>query len=127
MRKGKLGLFALLGFMIFGLLLAAGCALPAEGEQGTTTGGFDYTIIIFIVIIFGAMYLLMIRPQRRKQKEQQRLLQELKRGDRVVTNSGIYGTIESIEESTIILKLESGATMRIVRGAVTNKIEQLVS
>ena len=126
MRKSKLGLFAGLGVMVLGLLAAAGCAVPTEGE-GTTTGGFDYTIIIFIVIIFGAMYLLMIRPQRKKQKEQQRLLSELKRGDEVITNAGIYGTIDSIDENTVILKLESGATMRISRSVIAGKKEQFVS
>jgi preprotein translocase subunit YajC len=77
--------------------------------------------MIMIVAIFGLMYLLMIRPQRKRQKEQQKMASELQKGDDVMTTSGIYGRIESIDESTIVLKLESGATIRVVRNAVTGK------
>ncbi|MBN1366939.1 MAG: preprotein translocase subunit YajC [Dehalococcoidales bacterium] len=78
-------------------------------------------MIVFIVVIFGLMYLLMIRPQRKRQKEQQKLMTELQKGDDVITTSGIYGRIESVEENSFVLKLESGATMRVLRSAVAGK------
>jgi len=78
-------------------------------------------MIIFLVLIFAMMYFLMIRPQRRRQKEQQELLERIKKGEKVVTSSGIYGQIESISEDTIVLKLESGATMRVAKGSVVSE------
>jgi len=78
-------------------------------------------MIIFLVLIFAMMYFLMIRPQRRRQKEQQELLERIKKGEKVVTSSGIYGQIESISEDTVVLKLESGATMRVAKGSVVSE------
>ena len=77
--------------------------------------------IIFLVLIFAMMYFLMIRPQRKRQKEQEELLKELRRGEKVVTAGGIYGQIESVSEDDVILKVESGATMRVAKGSVTGK------
>jgi preprotein translocase subunit YajC len=63
----------------------------------------------------------MIRPQRKRQKEQQKMMSELQKGDDVITTAGIYGRIESIDDSSIVIKLESGGTMRVVRNAVSGK------
>jgi len=95
----------------------------------TTTGTAEvpqdfwsqWGIIVFIVVIFGLMYLLMIRPQRKRQKEQQRMVSELQRGDEVLTSGGIYGKIESIDENSYVLKLESGQTMRVVKNGILGK------
>ncbi len=81
----------------------------------------QWGILVFIVIIFGVMYLMMIRPQRKRQKEQQRMISELQKGDEVITTSGIYGRIERVEENSYVLKLDSGATIRVVKSAVAGK------
>ena len=109
--------------LIVGLLVSVvflgGCVLP-EGAEG----GFDWTWIILLVLLFGMMYFLMIRPQRKRQKEHQQLMEELQRGDRVITAGGIYGVIESISEDSVVLKVESGATMRVSRSSVAGKRER---
>jgi preprotein translocase subunit YajC len=124
-RKSKISLFVILAISLLGTLFAAGCALPvttsSSNSTTTTTGGFDWTLIIFIVVIFALMYFLMIRPQRKRQKEQQKMMSELQRGDDVVTVGGIYGKIESVDENSIVIKLEDGAKMRIVKGAIGTK------
>lgn len=123
MLKNKHLSLVILGILLVGLLLTTGC-------YGTTTTDADaappsfwdqWGMIVFIVVIFGLMYLLMIRPQRKRQKEQQKLMTELQKGDDVITTSGIYGRIESVEENSFVLKLESGATMRVLRSAVAGK------
>ena len=114
----KLGL--ILALLITTLVFVGGC-VPIGGEEG---GGFDWTLIIFLVLIFGLMYFVMIRPQRRRQKEHQQLVQELQRGDRVVTAGGIYGVVESISEDNVVIKVESGATMRVAKGSVALKQER---
>jgi len=78
-------------------------------------------MIIFFVVIFGLMYLFMIRPQRKKQKEREDLTRELRRGDKVITAAGIYGQIESVSEDTVVLKIESGATMKVAKASVLSK------
>ncbi|MBI2860407.1 MAG: preprotein translocase subunit YajC [Chloroflexi bacterium] len=81
-------------------------------------------MIIFLVLIFAAFYFLMVRPQRRRQKQHHDFVRELTRGDRVVTAGGIYGTIESLDEDSVVLKIESGTTIRIARGSVIGRRQQ---
>ena len=124
MNKSKILTLALIaGLLITVLVFIGGCyptEAPAEGE-----GGFgNWTLIIFLVLIFAMFYFLMIRPQRRRQKEHQQLIEELKRGDRVVTAGGIYGVIESVSEDSVVIKVESGATMRVAKGSVALKREK---
>ena len=83
----------------------------------------QYGMIIFLVVIFGVMYLLMIRPRQRQQKQHEAMMQELRPGDKVIMAGGIYGQIESIGEDTAILRIESGATMKVARGSILGKQE----
>ncbi len=77
--------------------------------------------ILFLVLIFAAMYFFMIKPQRKRQKEQQELVQELRRGDKVVTTGGIYGQIENLSQDTVVLRIESGATIKVARISIAGK------
>jgi preprotein translocase subunit YajC len=78
-------------------------------------------MIIFLVAIFAIMYFLMIRPRQRQQREHEEMTKELRSGDRVIIAGGIYGEIDSLAEDTIVLKLESGATMRVARASILGK------
>ena len=115
----KVGLIA--GLLITVLVFIGGCVPADTGEEGGTS---ILPMIIFLVIIFGLFYFVMVRPQRRKQKEHETLVQELQKGDRVITAGGIYGTIESISEDNIVIKVESGATIRVARGSVAGRREK---
>jgi len=122
-RRGvQLGL--LLGLTISLLVVIAGC-LPTEGatdQQGGLSGSLP--MIIFVVVIIALMYFMMMRPQRKQQKERQAMMAQLKRGDKVITSAGIFGEIDGLSEDTILLKLESGATMRVTRSSVVGKRSQ---
>lgn len=119
MSKTKLLSWGPISGALITLLLLGACA-PAAGTGGQQAGG-DWTLIVFLVLIFAIFYFLMIRPQRRRQKEHQKLIQELHKGDRVVLAGGIYGQIESIGEDTVIVKIESGA-MKVARSGIIGKI-----
>ena len=116
----KIGLIG--GLLITVLALAGGCDLIAPstttpGEEGS--GGSIWPMIIFLVVIFALFYFVMIRPQRKRQKDQQAMMAGLQKGDRVITIGGIYGTIESLSEDSVIIKVEGGTTMRVARSAVS--------
>ena len=83
----------------------------------------QYGMIIFLVVIFAVMYLLMIRPRQKQQKVHEAMMKELRPGDRVIIAGGIYGQIESIGEDTAILRIESGATMKVARSSILGKAE----
>lgn len=80
-------------------------------------------MVIFLVAIFAVMYFLMIRPRQKQQKEHEEMTKELRAGDRVIIAGGIYGQIESLGEDTAILKIESGATMKVARSSILGKQE----
>jgi preprotein translocase subunit YajC len=80
-------------------------------------------MLIFLVAIFAIMYFLMIRPRQKQQKEHEAMMQELRTGDRVIIAGGIYGQIESLSEETAILRIESGATMKVARNSILGKAE----
>jgi preprotein translocase subunit YajC len=83
----------------------------------------SYGMIIFLVAIFAIMYFLMIRPRQKQQKQHEAMMQEIKPGDRVIIAGGIYGQIESLTEDTAILRIESGATMKVARSSILGKQE----
>ena len=82
-------------------------------------------MVVFLVLLFGMFYFLIIRPQRRRQKEHNELTASLKRGDRIVTIGGVFGQIESVTDENFVIKVESGATMRMAKGSVAFKQEDL--
>ncbi|MCK4607797.1 MAG: preprotein translocase subunit YajC [candidate division Zixibacteria bacterium] len=89
------------------------------------SGGGAFTLVWF-GLIFVLMYLLLIRPQRKKQKEHQRLLGELKKGDKVVTSGGMFGTIFAIDEerSRVILKINDATKLEFLKSSIAAKVEK---
>jgi preprotein translocase subunit YajC len=115
----KSGLIA--GLLITVLVFIGGC-LPSETpEEGGTSLLYPILILVFIFVLF---YFVLIRPQRKRQKEHDAMIQELQKGDKVITAGGIYGTIESLNEENIVIKVESGATIRVARGSVVGRREK---
>jgi len=80
-------------------------------------------MLIFLVALFAIMYFLMIRPRQKQQKQHEEMMKELRVGDNVIIAGGIYGQIERLGEDTVILKLESGATMKVARNSILGKQE----
>ena len=119
-KRKTLTLGLLVGVLTIALLFTGGC-LPGDTEGGTEGFGGIWPMLAFLVVLFALMYFVMIRPQRKRQQEHQDLLQELRRGDKVVTAGGIYGQIESIGDDSVVLKVESGATIRVARSSVVGK------
>jgi preprotein translocase subunit YajC len=78
----------------------------------------------FIVLIFVLMYFFTIRPQRKRQQDQSKMIQDLHRGDKVVTIGGMYATVESVSEDSVTLRLDSGATARFVKSAIATKVSE---
>ncbi|MCX6003114.1 MAG: preprotein translocase subunit YajC [Chloroflexi bacterium] len=127
MRKTNILVIGLILALLATIAFVGGCSTttPATTSTGSTTSASTLTsllpMIIFIVILFALMYFFTIRPQRKRQQEAQKMVQSLQRGDRVITNAGIYGQIESVYEDSFILKTESGATIKIAKWAVVGK------
>jgi preprotein translocase subunit YajC len=124
MKQNKVLSLALIGGLLATLLVFAGGCYPAQTPAEGEGGGFDWTLIIFLVLIFAIFYFLMIRPQRKRAKEQRELMAGLQKGDRVITTGGVYGVIESLSEDSVVIKVESGATIRVARSSIAGKREK---
>ena len=72
-----------------------------------------------MMIVLGIFYVMLILPQQRQRKKMQAMLSELKSGDKVITNAGIYGTISGIDGDTVILKIADQVKIRIARSAIS--------
>ena len=87
------------------------------------SGAGSYSSIIFLVILIGIMYFLMIRPQKKRQKEEQEMRSSLEIGDEIITIGGIVGRVVTIREEDIVI--ETGADrnkMKIQRWAVNTNV-----
>lgn len=71
-----------------------------------------------MLIMFGIMYFLVIRPQSKKQKEHQDFLSRLKSGDQVITQGGLLGEIVNVEEATVTVKLDDKVRVKVVRSHI---------
>ena len=105
------------------ILAVAGCVAPTETTAaGGTTGSSGFLsylpMIVILVLLFGMFYFLMVRPMRQREKKHDEMVQQLEVGDRVITAGGIYGEIATITQDSIVIKIESGATMRVTKGSV---------
>lgn len=74
-----------------------------------------------LILIFAVFYLLIMRPQAKKQKELQRMLSELKKGDDVVTSGGIIGRVTGVKDTELVLQVQEGVRIRVLRSAITGK------
>lgn len=90
-----------------------------QAAQGAR-GGFDWSMIIMIVAMFAIVYFFMIRPQRKRQKEIENFRKSLTIGSKVITASGVYGTVKSLNEGEPYLTIEisKGVTIQIDRNYV---------
>ncbi|MGZ3778228.1 MAG: preprotein translocase subunit YajC [Mucilaginibacter sp.] len=96
--------------MIATILLAA-----AAPDAGGAFGGMFIPMILIIVVF----YFFMIRPQVKKQKDQKKYVQELKKGDKVITTAGIHGKIADVSETTFLVETEGGGKIRFDKSAIS--------
>ena len=71
-----------------------------------------------MIAIFAVMWFFMIRPQRKQQKELEKFRNELKKGDKVVTAGGIYGTVDEIKERYVLLKVDGETRLRVDKNSL---------
>lgn len=76
--------------------------------------------LVFLGAIFLVFYLFIIRPQSKKQKEIQQKVSGMKKGDKVVTSSGIVGVLHSIEEDSVLVDVSGGVKVRFLKSAITD-------
>jgi preprotein translocase subunit YajC len=82
-------------------------------------GGLGYQQLIMFGLIAVVFYFFMIRPQVKKQKDQKKYVEELKKGDKVITTAGIHGRIYEVADTTFLIETEGGGRIRFDKSAVS--------
>lgn len=72
-----------------------------------------------MILIIGVFYFFMIRPQMKKAKDHKKFVEELKKGDRVITVSGIHGKVVEVSDTTFLIEVESGTRIRFEKSSVS--------
>jgi len=96
-------------------------AAPAPGGSAAL---FQY---LSLILMFAAMYFLMIAPQRKKQKAHEKMMSELEAGDEVITTGGIYGTITSVKDDRFVVRVSDGQKLEISKGFIHARVKQAVA
>ena len=102
---------------MFTLLQTAAAQQPA---------GSAWSMWIMLALIFVVMWFFMIRPQRKQQKELQNFRDSLKKGDKVVTIGGIYGTVDEIKEGTVLINVDKDVKIRVSKNALVKDFTEPV-
>ncbi|MEI6091397.1 MAG: preprotein translocase subunit YajC [bacterium] len=110
-------------FAILNVLLMApgGGAGGTGGAQGGSAGFLP--LIILMVGMFAVLYIFSILPQKKRQKAHQAMLNDLKRGDKVITTSGIHGKIASKDDRTVTIEVDDNVKIKMERTSITAKID----
>ena len=87
-----------------------------QAAQPAAGGGAGFWIMI--LLLFAVMWLFMIRPHRKQQKELEKFRNELKKGDKIVTAGGIYGTVAEIQERTVLIKVDGEIKLRVDKNSI---------
>lgn len=110
--------------MIYLLFLANNVfAQAAQGPKGIM--GIANMLLPFVLII-GIFYFLMIRPQQKQRKQHMAFLSNLKKGDEVVTSSGIIATVHSVSDKTVTLDLGEDVKVKMLKGMVSANAKDAV-
>ena len=96
----------------------------AGGAAGQNAGGGSISFILMLALMFLVMYLFMIRPQRKQQKELEAMRNALKKGDKVVTAGGIYGTVAEVDERTVLIKVDGETKLRVDKTSIVKDPSQ---
>jgi preprotein translocase subunit YajC len=100
-----------------GIAYAAGAA-PAGAAGGLAS-------FVPLILIFVVFYFLLIRPQQKKAKEHQAYLNDLKKGEKIITSGGIHGRITGLTDSTVTLEIAENVRIKVTRGSIAGSLAAL--
>jgi preprotein translocase subunit YajC len=105
------------------MLLSLLVLLAEDPPKGDGPPGQPFSMLLPIILIFGAFYFLIILPaQRKERKQREALFTALKKNDEVVTAGGIIGVVQNIKDDEVLLKIDDNAKMRVLKSSITRII-----
>jgi preprotein translocase subunit YajC len=90
--------------------------MPADPSGA---GPSPFSMLLPILGMLAIFYFLLIRPQQKRQKEMQKMVAALRKGDRVITASGLYGTVVGVRDDVVVVKIADNVKVEMVKNAIT--------
>ncbi|MCF4164437.1 preprotein translocase subunit YajC [Zavarzinia compransoris] len=98
------------------MLISTAYAQAAGGAEGGAAMLMQFLPLVLIVVVF---YFLLFRPQQKRAKEHKALLEAVRRGDTVVTMSGLIGKVAKVQDGEVVLEVAEGVRVRILKGTIS--------
>jgi preprotein translocase subunit YajC len=97
-----------------------------DGASGGSGGGGTQLITMLVTfgLIIVVFYFLVIRPQNRKTKDAKKMLESIRKGDRVVTIGGLHGFVESVKDDAVVLKVDDNVKLKFNKSAISTVLER---
>lgn len=102
-------------------LLATTCLAQDAPAQGR---GMMSGLLPMMIAMFAIIYFLMIRPEQKKQKSRQAMLTAMKKGDRVVTIGGVFGTVGTVKDASVMIKIAENTIVEVRKSAVSEVLNK---
>ncbi len=93
-------------------------------QNGADPKGGIMSILPMLLVMFVIIYFLMIRPEQKKQKKRQEMIGSIKKGEKVLTIGGVYGTVQAMKDDKVRLKIAENTTVDLRKGAISEVINQ---
>jgi preprotein translocase subunit YajC len=92
----------------------------AQADKKAPSAVGNSGMIFMLLFMFLIIYFLMIRPEQRKQKDRQKLISSLKKGDRVMTAAGMFGTVGNVKDASVMVKIAENTVVEFSKNAITS-------
>jgi preprotein translocase subunit YajC len=97
--------------------------MTPPSQSGGGESGFVSTLVMFALII-GIFYFLILRPQQKRQKDRQKLLDAIKKGDKIITSGGLHGTVAGVDDKTLLVQVADNVKLKFDRAAVSMIVKE---
>jgi preprotein translocase subunit YajC len=93
-------------------------------ETATRQTGSPLGFLLPLIGMFVIFYVLLIRPQQKRQRELQKMIESLRKGDRVMTTGGIYGTVVGVKDRIVVLRIAENVKIEVAKQAISALVER---
>lgn len=90
-----------------------------QPQQGDSGSGITSTLVMF-GLIFLIFYFMIVRPQQKRQKDRQKMLDAIKKGDKIITAGGMHGTVIGVEDKTVLVQIAENVKVKVDRSSVAS-------
>jgi preprotein translocase subunit YajC len=104
--------------------MASQTAVPPRGSPNAAPAPSPIMSFVPMVVVIGILYMLIIRPQQKQTKEHRYMVDNLKAGDRIITQGGIHGTVTALKGSVIQVKIAENVRVDVSRSAITQVLKE---